>query len=108
MLILKAEVYFDNPNDNQEGLPNDLSTKNIIRPSLNFGNDVLFSGTILADENIESIIRGQYYTVTIEMPSIGNEELECIRGYLRVGSPFKIQSASKKIGKGKILDYLYG
>lgn len=108
MLILEAEICFDRQNDNLQGLPHDLSTKNIIRPAINFGNNLLFSGTIiLVDKNIDIIKRGETYNVMIEMPTIEKEAYDAISLLLHSGDDFKMQNASIIIGKGKILDFLY-
>lgn len=42
MLILEAKICFDKQSDNPVGLPQDVSTKNIIRPAITFGNDMFF------------------------------------------------------------------
>lgn len=107
MLILEAEVSFDKQSDSPHSLPHDLSTKNIIRPAINFGDDLLFTGTIVVDKNIDILIRGEIYNVTIEMPTVEEEAYEEIQSLLRIGGEFKIQNASRIIGKGKIIDFLY-
>lgn len=105
MLILDAKISFYKPNDNI-GLSNDLNTKYIIRPTLNFGNNILLSGTIKANKNVEKLIRGNYYTVTIEMPTVEREAYEQIKSLVFIGNIFKIQEASRVIGEGEILDYI--
>lgn len=107
MLILEAEVSFYKQSDGPHSLPHDLNTKNIIRPAINFGNGLLFTGTIMVDKNIDILIRSEIYNVTIEMPTIEQEAYEEIQSLLRIGGEFKIQNASRIIGKGKILDFLY-
>ena len=107
MLIPEAEICFDTQNDSPSGLPYDLSTGNIIRPAINFGNDMLSSGTILTNNKIDVIKRGLFYNVIIEMPTIETEAYAEIKHLLRCGSNFKIQAASRIIGKGRILDFSY-
>lgn len=107
MLILEASVSFDQQSDSSKNLSCGLSTKTIIRPSINFGNDLLFSGTIIVDKNIEILIRGETYDVIIEMPTIEQEAYEEIQSLLCIGREFKIQNASKVIGKGTISNFLY-
>ncbi|MFS1513023.1 hypothetical protein VQL36_11390 [Chengkuizengella sp. SCS-71B] len=107
MLILEAEIYFDKPNENPKALPNDLSTKILIRPAINFGNDLLFSGQIETDKNIEVIKRGKLYKVTIDMFTVEDEAYDAINHLVYKGSRFKLQSASRVTGKGKILDFIY-
>ncbi|MGL5255788.1 MAG: hypothetical protein ACRC76_02030 [Proteocatella sp.] len=55
MLILESEICFDEQSDNLDGLPHDINTKNILRPDINFGNNQLFSSTIIAGKNIDII-----------------------------------------------------
>jgi len=107
MLILEADICFDKQSENPDALPHDVSTKGIIRPAINFGNNLLFSGTIIANKNIEIFKRGETYNVMIEMPTIEQEAYEAISPLLRIGGDFKIQNASRIIGKGKILDFIY-
>ncbi|MCM0757711.1 MULTISPECIES: hypothetical protein [Sporomusa] len=107
MLILEARVSFDQQSDSAKSLSYGLSTKNIIRPSINFGNDLLFSGTIVVDKNVDVLISGKTYNVIIEMPTIEQEAYEEIQSLLCVGREFKIQNASKIIGKGTISNFLY-
>ena len=108
MLFLEAEICFDKQSDNLDGLPHDINTKNILRPDINFGNNQLFSATIIAGKNIDIIKKGEYYKVLIEMPTIERQAYEEIRLLLRVDGLFKIQTGARVIGKGKILDFLYG
>ncbi|MGL5255789.1 MAG: hypothetical protein ACRC76_02035 [Proteocatella sp.] len=42
------------------------------------------------------------------MPTIERQAYEEIRLLLRVDALFKIQTGARVIGKGKILDFLYG
>lgn len=107
MLILEATVSFDQQSDDLHGLSHGLSTKNIIRPSINFGNDLLFSGAIVADKNIDILVSGKTYSVIIEMSTIEQEAHEEIQSLLCIGGDFKIQNASKIIGKGTISNFLY-
>ncbi len=107
MLILEAKIRFDEVTDNPNALTSDLSTKNIIRPSINFGDDLLFSGTIRAEKKVETIMLGVLYDVSIEMPTIEQEAYGVIKDRLHEGREFIIQNASRVIGKGTIKDYLY-
>lgn len=110
MLILQSNISFDKQDNSSEkfhGLSNDLSAKYILRPDINFGGNMLFSGTIIVDKNIDIIKREEIYNVMIEMPTIEQEAYEAISSLLRIGGDFKIQWGSRVIGKGKILDFLY-
>ncbi|QSX06732.1 hypothetical protein JYG23_04610 [Sedimentibacter sp. zth1] len=107
MLIIEAEILFDTPDTNETALDNDLDTKYAIRPAINFGNDLLFSGDIKVDSIVKQIKRGRVYNVSIEMPTIEDEAYEAIKSLLIIGNNFKIQSASRLVGKGTINDYVY-
>lgn len=107
MLLLEATIRFDETKDNPDALPNNLSTKNILRPSINFGNNLLFSGTIKANEEVETIFLGTQYEVTIDMPTIEHEAYDAIKDMLKEGHGFLIQNASRVIGRGTIKNFLY-
>ena len=107
MLLLETEIYFYTKDESKECLDNDLDTKNVLRPSINFGNDLLFSCTVRVDKGINKIVRGNYYNSTLEMFTIDEESYPHIKELLFKGHEFKIQVASKVVGYGKIIDYLY-
>ncbi|OPH56229.1 hypothetical protein BC351_29115 [Paenibacillus ferrarius] len=102
MLTVKAEISFG-----IENLSQDLSTKHILRPSINFGDNLLFSGTILADSDVDELIRGRRYKVTIELPTVEQEAYEHIRHLVQIGNIFTLQNASKVLGKGEIMDFMF-
>lgn len=108
MLIMEAEICFDKLSENKNALLHDPLTKNILRPAINFGEDLLFSGTILAEKDVTELKRGKNYKVIIEMPTIEREAYEMIRKYLNAGHAFLIQTGARIIGRGKIFDYVYG
>lgn len=107
MLIIDAKIRFDKPSESTTALINDLNTGNIIRPAINFGNNLLLSGTINVKEGIERLIRGEEYNVIIEMPTVEDEEYQHIQGLVKIGNEFSLQNASKIIGKGEIIEYIY-
>lgn len=108
MLLLDAEICFNKNDGNSEhALSNDLDTSNIIRPSINFGDNLLFSGTISVDKEVRKIIRGENYKVLIEMPTVDNQAYEEIHDLLKIGSEFLIQNASKVVGEGRIINFIY-
>lgn len=107
-MIVEATIRFDTLAENPEALVNDPSTTITLRPALNFGNDLLFSGTIIADAEVTVIERGGWYRVTIEMPTVEREAYEAIRHLVGVGREFTLQLASRKIGIGRIIDFAYG
>jgi hypothetical protein len=102
MLILEADISFS-----KENLSHELSTKNTLRPAINFGNNLLFSGTIIPEKDVEVIVRGRVYKVTIEMPTVGKEAYEQIIDLVNVGNVFKIQQASKMLGNGTIQNFVF-
>ncbi|WP_139993707.1 hypothetical protein [Paenibacillus paridis] len=102
MLLLKAEIIFL-----ESGLSHDISTKIINRPGINLGNNLIFSGTITPIDNIEKFIRGNWYEVNIEMPNVENEAYQNISPFIVTGNTLTIQTGARKIGLGKIIDYLY-
>ena len=105
MLVLESEIYFDTPDQNKNALKNDLDTKNILRPAINFGNGNILTGTVIANKSITKFMRGIYYTVKIEMPLIDNEAYNEIYNLLKRKEFFPLQIASKKIGKIVLLDW---
>jgi hypothetical protein len=107
LLIIEAKVCFDQLSENPQALSNDLDTTNIIRPAINFGNDLLFSGTIITSEETITIIRGLNYEVVIEMPTIEVTEYDYIKDLLNVGNDFTLQAASRVIGKGIIRNSIF-
>ncbi|OWR32520.1 hypothetical protein CDO73_02640 [Saccharibacillus sp. O23] len=107
MLLLEAEIYLHKPSDSASALKNDLETRHIIRPSINFGNDQLFSGDIWALHQEKMFYRGVNYTVLIKMPTIESEAFESIGRFVRPGNSFRIQTGLRVIGTGTIKDYIY-
>lgn len=109
MLLLDAKICINKIDENsKDGLiSNDLDTANIIRPAINFGDNLLFSGTVIADKRVKKIVRGEIYRVLIEMPTLDKQAYEEIYDLLKIGNEFSIQNASKIIGVGQIINFLY-
>jgi hypothetical protein len=107
MLVLDAEICLDTLEVNPNALPHDVSTNVVLRPAINFGNDMLFSGTLVSNNTVASLIRGIVYEVVIELPTIEREAFCNVEKLLMVGGSFTIQNASRVIGRGKILDFKY-
>lgn len=105
MLLLEAEMCFELHAVN--GAASELSAEHIIRPNLNFGNQMLFSGTIKPDRRITAFRIGEVYSVIIELPTIEAEAYEEIRPLIKEQSRFLIQLASKVVGEGRIKSYIY-
>jgi hypothetical protein len=102
MLTIRAKIEFYS-----DKLSHNLSTQNELRPGFNFGNNFIFSGTIIADKDVDEIIRGNEYEVTVEFPTIEKEAYSAIKYLISFGILIQIQNASKIIGKGEILDFKY-
>jgi len=107
MLIIDAEIQFDTDKNKPSALAKDLDTKNVIRPAINFGNGMLFSGDIIPIENVQMLIRGQNYNVSIDMLTIEDEAYEAIQNLVKVGNKFLIQNASRVIGRGTIKEFVF-
>jgi hypothetical protein len=102
MLLLEAEISFS-----LEAIPNDICTKQIIRPAFNFGNNLLFSGNIIPDKKLDILVRGHIYRVIVELPTIELEAYENIKNLVCIGNSFTIQNPIKIVGHGKILDFTF-
>lgn len=107
MLTIEAKIRFDRKLENPNALDEDIDTRNIIRPAINFGENLLFSGTIQVDKYIEILELGSTYDAVIVLPTIGEEAYDAIGKFLNEGSEFKIQTASKVIGKCTLLKYSF-
>ncbi|MEJ8302895.1 hypothetical protein [Saccharibacillus sacchari] len=107
MLLIEAGIYFDKPSENPDALKNDLETKHKLRTSFNFGNDQLFSGDILAAGTEKIINRGERYKAFVKMFTIEEEAFRNISYLIQRGNSFFIQTPSRVIGRGTIIDYVY-
>lgn len=107
MLILNAEIHLFTMEESKDAFSYDLKTGGHLRPTINFGNDMLFSGEIIVNESIDTIERGKNYEAIIWMPTIDNETYSMINNLLKVGNDIKLQNASKIKGRGKILNFMY-
>jgi hypothetical protein len=83
-----------------------LDTNNILRPAINFGNDILFSGQITSSNRL-IIRRGKSYKVSIEMRTVEDEAYNYIKELVKINNIFLIQLASRVIGRGIIHDFVY-
>jgi len=107
MLLLEATIYLDTPSQNANALTKDLAAKHVLRPAINFGNGLLFSGEILARDEVDILYRGRTYEVLIHMFTIEEEAFEAIGHLVKVGASFSICAGSRVVGKGTILDVVY-
>lgn len=102
MLIVEAQIMFYKQN-----LSHDLSNNNILRPAFNFGKDLLFSGNILVDQNIRILERDKWYEIIIELPTVQEEAYYHIQDLIDIGNTFYMHRASKILGEGIILNFLF-
>ncbi|MBP2114932.1 hypothetical protein [Paenibacillus silagei] len=100
MLLLKAKILFDK-------LSNEISTKSIIRPGFNFGNNIIFSGSVIPLNAVEALAEGEWYEVEIEMNTIEKDAMKAVGHLVNIGGGFFIQIGVQRIGKGEIIDFLY-
>ena len=107
MLILNAKIYFYTPEESEGALSRDIKVGGHIRPAINFGNDILFSGEIIVKEKTDFIMRGEYFEVLIEMPTVEEEAYSTVKTFVKEGNDFRIQSASRINGWGKILGFIF-
>ena len=107
MLLLDAEIYFYKPEEKASALSNDLDPSLILRPTIDLGNGMLWSGQLVFDKSENDIFRGKHYHALIQLFTINDEEFECLKFLVKKNAIFTIHSGSKLIGTGKVLDYLY-
>ncbi|MFD2334599.1 hypothetical protein ACFSR7_35600 [Cohnella sp. GCM10020058] len=101
MLLLKAKVMF-------EGHKNNLSTKIALRPGVNFGNGLIFSGDIKPIGGVgDFLVLNEWYEVDIEMFTVEEEAFQAIGHLVKNGNPIVFQVGNRKVGRGEIIEYLY-
>ncbi|NLK96351.1 MAG: hypothetical protein GX275_14380 [Clostridiales bacterium] len=106
MLIATAEIIFFKISENSSS-DDGLDAKIILRPAFNFGEDMLFSGTIKKDSSLQKYLYEKEYVVKVEFPTIEDEAYEAVRGLIDLDMDLNIQIGSRIIGKAKLLDYCY-
>jgi hypothetical protein len=106
MLIAKAEIIFFKINENFS-IDDGLDASNTLRPAFNFGEDLLFSGTIINDSSFQKYLYEKEYVIKIEFPTIEDEAYEAVKPLIKIGMDLNMQTGSKTIGKAKLLDYTY-
>ena len=98
MLKAKAEIQFTI--DGRE------FNKKYFRPTFNFGNDLLFSGNLISDEDV--YLHNHRYTVEIDFFTIEDDAFNVVSPFLKYGMDIAIQEGARKIvGIAKLLDYRY-
>ena len=98
MLKAKAEIQFT--------IDGRVFNKKYFRPTFNFGNNLLFSGNLISDEDV--YLHNQPYIVDIDFFTIEDEAFNALSSVLKSGMDFAIQEGARKIvGIAKLLDYQY-
>lgn len=102
MLLIEAEILFYLPDNDNDALHHNLDAQKILRSAFNFGNDQLFSGTIIANINDKVLERGKIYKVLIEMFTIEKSLYIEMAELIRTGNNFTILNVPRIIGEGII------
>lgn len=103
MLITKMEIRFYK-NAATLGY---FHANSILRPAFNFGQDLLFSGTIIYEGSTEKYLVLKDYIVGIDFSTITNEAYTYIKSSIEIGMYLNIQLASKVIGEARMIDFVY-
>lgn len=106
MLVVTAEIIFFKLNENSS-IDDGLDASKTLRPAFNFGEDLLFSGTIKNDSSLQKYLYEKEYVIKVEFPTIEDEAYEAIKPLIKIGMDLNMQTGSKTIGKAKLLDYVY-
>ena len=98
MLKAKAEIQFT--------IDGRKFNKKYFRPTFNFGNNLLFSGNLISNDDI--YLQNHPYLVDIDFFTIEDEAYSAVSPILRTGMDFAIQEGAHKIvGIAKLLEYKY-
>jgi hypothetical protein len=98
MLKAKAEIMFTLENKNYSG-------KLRLQPVFNFGEDLLFSGTIKSDNDM--YFCKQKYIVDIEFFTIYGEAYEAVKKSLKPNMNLAIQAGRRILGIARVSDFVY-
>ena len=98
MLKAKAEIMFTLENKNYLN-----NTK--LQPVFNFGEGLLFSGTIRSDD--KEYFYKQKYEVDIDFFTIYGEAFEAVRPTLKPDMGLTMQAGKRILGMAKLIDYKY-
>ena len=98
MLKAKAEILFT--------IDGRQFDKKYFRPTFNFGNNLLFSGNLISNDDV--YLQNHTYVVDIDFFTIKDEAYSAVSPVLKTGMDFAIQEGANKIvGIAKLLDYKY-
>lgn len=106
MLVVRADIKFNKPEGNTVE-SDGISTQYTLRPAFNFGDGLLFSGTIISNIPCDKFLYQELYRVNIEFPTIEGEAYEEIKPLISEGMSLNIQNGSRIIGTAKLLDFTY-
>jgi hypothetical protein len=98
MLKAKAEIQFT--------IDGRKFDKKYFRPTFNFGNNLLFSGNLISDDDI--YLQNHPYIVEIDFFTVEDDAYRAINPVLKPGMYLAIQEGAHKIvGIAKLLEYRY-
>ena len=98
MLKAKAEIQFTMQGRNYRGGKH-------FRPVFKFCDGLLFSGTVVSDNN--EYVHNRPYTVDIEFFTIEDEAYRALQSVLQPGMGLTIQEGSRITGIATLLDFSY-
>ena len=98
MLKAKAEIQFTLQGRNYLGGKH-------FRPVFNFGDGLLFSGTVVSENN--EYVHNRTYSVDIEFFTVEDEAYNALQSVLRPGMGLTIQEGSRITGIATLLDFSY-
>ena len=98
MLKAKAEIKFTLQGKNYEA-------SNQFRPVFRFDEGLLFSGTVISDDN--EYISNKKYDVDVEFFTVKNEAYNVLQHILHNNMGVTIQAGSKIIGVATLTDFVY-
>ena len=98
MLKAKAEIQFT--------IDGRKFDKRYFRPTFNFGNNLLFSGNLVSDNDV--YLHNHPYIVGIEFFTIEDEAFTMVAPVLRAGMDFAVQEGARRIvGIARLIEYEY-
>jgi len=98
MLKAKAEIQFTLQGREYRGGKH-------FRPVFKFGDGLLFSGTVVSDNN--EFVHNRTYTVDIEFFTVEDEAYNALKSVLQPGMGLTIQEGSRITGIATLLDFSY-
>ena len=120
MLHLKGKIYFYTKEESTKARNMDMPTgmimvraiknavgKQVYSPHFNFGDDSLWSGTIIVDKDINTVKLGKEYEADIFVLFVTDEVFEEKKYLITVGKEYKLQEATRIVGRVILNKYEY-